>query len=107
MSGIKAKDSKTVELLARRARRLAAPLVAQIPGGELYVESTFGARRFSAPWHVSLAVHRALPKGNLAPMPMQEVCLTSTNDVDRAIERLRKIVEDQSWPLDNSELAAA
>lgn len=107
MSNIRAKDAKTVELLARRARRLAEPLVAHIPGGELYVECAFGAGRYPDPWHVDISVHRALPDGSLAYMPLQETCLVNTVDVDRAIDKLRAIVEARSWPLDPSEQAAA
>lgn len=104
---IVAKDAKTVELLARRVNRLAAPLVAQIPGGELSVESSFGPSRFSRPWHVGLRVHRALPTGVLAPMPLHESLLTSTDEVDEAIAKLREIVKAKSWPLDASETVAA
>ena len=107
MSNVKAKDAKTVELLARRARRLAEPLVKQIPGGELYVQGVFGAGRYGEPWHVDLFVHRALPGGSLAYMPLNEPGLASTGDVDRAIDKLRAMVESRSWPLEPSEQAAA
>lgn len=107
MSNIKAKDAKTVELLVRCARRLAEPLVKQIPGGELYVQGAFGADRYGQPWHVDLFVHRALPDGSLARMPLNETGLASTVDVHRAIDKLRAMVESRSWPLEPSEQAAA
>ncbi|WPR65216.1 hypothetical protein SLW73_02430 [Glutamicibacter protophormiae] len=112
MSNIRAKDAKTVELLARRARRLAEPLVAHIPGGCLSVESTFGSawKRY-APWSVKIAVYRMFetPRGDrlLAPMVLLEHGLESTEEIDDAIDKLRAIVADQSWPQSDVESQCA
>lgn len=108
---IRAVDMGSVFALARYAAEKAKPLVDQVPGGSLEVHAHIEDKWFSIPWSVSIYIHRTLNAGTqgkaLAPMVIQESHLVTTADVDSKIQALREIVEHQSWPLDDSEQAAA
>lgn len=100
---IRAVDMGSTFALARYAAEKARPLADLIPGRELSVEVRLGADRYTAPWHISICVHRALSLSKLAPMPLQEIQLDTSAGVDAAIEKLRLIAENQSWELDETE----
>lgn len=96
--------------LARYAAEKAKPLVDLIPGGCLGVETNLDDQWHSVPWTVGIQIHRVLDHPSLrglAPMVLQESYLADTNAVDDACQKLREIVENQSWELDDSEKAAA
>lgn len=96
---ITCKDAKTTFLLARRAERLARPLVAFVDGAwRLSITVTLGDQEFSCPWHISIYVHYATG-GAMIPgkssMPVFESHITTGKQLERAIERMRRLVVDQ------------
>ena len=86
---IVAKDAKTVFLLARYAERVFAPMVQELESvsADLYVECALGAKAHTLPWHVDVRVH-----WNIDGMAMQEICLNSTDKIDRAAVKFRGVV---------------
>lgn len=107
---IRAVDMGSTFALARYAAEKAKSLVDQIPGGSLGVGTNLDDKWGRRPWTVDIGIHRALSLHgglSLAPMVLQASYLANTEEVDEAIEKLREIVENQSWQLDDSEKAAA
>lgn len=107
---IRAQDMGSTFALARYAAEKAKPLVEQIPGGCLGVETNLDDQWHRVPWTVSIGVHRVLGHSSLdglAPMVLQESYLEDTKAIDEALQKLREIVENQSWQLDESEKAVA
>lgn len=105
---ITCKDAKTTFLLARRAERLARPLVDRIDGGMLSIESTFKAGHYYRPelgWHISINVHRVNADGRgLGKMAMHSSVIVNTAELDRAIEKLRLEAESDERARQVSEL---
>lgn len=93
---ITCKDAKTTFLLARRAERLARPLVERLDGGLLHVEVTLDGGhyyRHSSGWHIGLSVHRVTRLGTLGNMALQALVITNSGELDQAIDRLRFAAE--------------
>lgn len=89
---ITCKDAKTTFLLARRAERLARPLVDMIDGGMLNVEVTLDGGhyyRHSDGWHIGINVHRVKADCTLGKMALQAIAIRNSAELDRAIDRLR------------------
>lgn len=91
---ITCKDAKTTFLLARRAERLARPLVAKIPGGDLRIELTLGGDRRFEPYCFNMQVFQRVNGG--LDLPFQEICIVSSADLDRKIELLRTVAESEA-----------
>lgn len=90
---IACKDAATTFLLARRAERLARPLVNRIDGGMLSVQATFNAGHYyrtDLGWHISVCVHRVHANGRtLGKMALNSSVIVNSAELDRAIEKLR------------------
>lgn len=89
---ISCKDAKTTFLLARRAERLARPLVDRIDGGMLCIDVVLGGGHYyrrSAGWHIGISVHRVRADWSLGKMALQAICIADSAELDRAIEKLR------------------
>lgn len=88
---IACKDAKTTFLVARRAERLARPLVDKIEGGLLSIETVLDGGhyyRHSDGWHIGINVHRVKADRTLGKMALQALAITDSAELDRAIERL-------------------
>lgn len=106
---ITCKDAKTTFLLARRAERLARPLVDRIDGGMLSVEATLDGGhyyRHSDGWHIGINVHRVKSPGQLGKMALQAIVITNSKQLDRAIEKLRLEAESDERARQVAELGA-
>ena len=90
---ITCKDAATTFLLARRAERLARPLVDRIDGGMLSINVVLNAGHYYRPesgWHISVNVHRVEPSGRtLGKMALHASIIVNSAQLDRAIEDLR------------------
>lgn len=89
---IACKDTKTTFLLARRAERLARPLVDRIDGGLLSIETVLDGGlyyRHSDGWHIGINVHRVKADRTLGKMALQAIAIRDSAELDRAIDRLR------------------
>lgn len=106
---ITCKDAKTTFLLARRAERLARPLVEQIGDAWcLSITVTLGDMQYPNPWHISLQVHYAHDAAQIPTepiMPVYESFIATSSQLDRAIRKMRRLVAAQV--LATTEAAAA
>lgn len=87
---IRAKDAKTVLLLARYAERVLAPMVRELAevSATLHIDCSFDAKQYSRPWHIDLKVH-----WKLDGMGLHESCVDSTERIDRVAEVFRATVD--------------
>lgn len=92
---ITCKDAPTTFLLARRAERLARPHVDRIEGGLLSIEVNLevGAY-FQKPYSIDVSVHRVRKSGVLGRMALQAFQITTSAELERAIERLKLVAKD-------------
>ncbi|MNW57235.1 hypothetical protein D3C74_350220 [compost metagenome] len=89
---ITCKDAKTTFLLARRAERLARPLVDKIDGGMLNIEVVLDGGHYytnTGGWHIGINVHRVKADCTLGKMALQAIAIRDSAELDRAIDRLR------------------
>lgn len=93
---IACKDAATTFLLARRAERLARPLV-DMTGGAwgLSITTRLGHSRFLNPWHVSIDAFYtdgAEPIPGNVHMPFQEFGISTSQQLEEVIEKMRCLV---------------
>ena len=103
---ITCKDAKTTFLLARRAERLARPLVEQVGDAwRLSITVALGDKEFSDPWHVSIYAHYAEGAAEFKPnMPVYKTNIATSAQLERVIEQIRHLANQQV--LATSEAAA-
>ncbi|WIV44506.1 hypothetical protein [Glutamicibacter nicotianae] len=96
---ITCKDAKTTFLLARRAERLARPLVEQVGDAwRLSITVTLGDKEFAEPWHVGIHAHydRNAAKIPAEPtMPVHDWCIVTSEQLERTIEKMRQLAAAQ------------
>ena len=90
---ITCKDAKTTFLLARRAERLARPIVESVAGAwDLSIEVRLGAEKFTAcPWHIAILCHYtkgAAQPYNLPTMPVHELFIKDSGMLEKSIRRM-------------------
>lgn len=106
---ITCKDAKTTFLLARRAERLARPLVEQVGNAwRLSITTTLGDKQYPNPWHISIYAHydhNAAQIPSEPNMPFYKTFITTSAQLDRAIENMRRLAAAQV--LATTEAAAA
>lgn len=90
------KDAATTFLLARRAERLARPLVDMTGGAwDLSITTRLGHSRFTNPWHISIDAFYAdgaqqIP--GIVHMPFQEFGISTSQHLEEVIEKMRRLV---------------
>lgn len=94
---IKITDAKTAFLLARRAARLAQPLVDKIIGAELNIEIVVVTddRAHSRRTGIGIGVHHADPNGGLFGMVHQSFAIRDSRALQRRIDELERDVTDR------------
>lgn len=93
---ITCKDAKTTFLLARRAERLARPLVDRIDGGMLNIEVVLDGGNYytnTGGWHITVNVHRVKSPSLLGGMALQALAINNSAKLDQAIDTLRLAAE--------------
>ena len=106
---ITCKDAKTTFLLARRAERLARPLMEQVGDAwRLSITVTLGDKEFSEPWHVGINAHyhrNAAQIPTEPTMPVHDWHTVTSAQLERVIEDMRYLAAAQV--LATTEAAAA
>lgn len=92
---ITCKDAKTTFLLARRAERLARPLVDMTGGAwRLSITVTLGDQEYRKPWHVGIYAHYATGTAEIPGaenMPIYDSFVHNSAQLDEVIEKMRRL----------------
>jgi len=96
---ITCKDAKTTFLLARRAERLARPMVERVDGAwRLSITVTLGDKEYADPWHVGISVHydrNAAQIPSRPNMPVHDWHITTSAQLERTIANMRRLAGEQ------------
>ncbi|MHC6175423.1 hypothetical protein [Glutamicibacter sp. X7] len=96
---IKCKDAATTFLLARRAERLARPLVDMTDGAWRFsITVTLGDQVYPEPWHISVYAHYvegAATIPNQSNMPVYATGIATSERLAQVIERIRGLAAEQ------------
>ena len=96
---ITCKDAKTTFLLARRAERLARPLIEQVGGAwRLSITVTLGDKEFADPWHIGIHAYydrNAAQIPSRPVMPFSDWNIVTSAHLESAIEKMRHFAADQ------------
>lgn len=94
---IACKDAATTFLLARRAERLARPMVEQVDGAwRLSITVTLGDMDSLNPWHISIYAHYADNAAEFKPnMPVYKTNIVTSAQLGHVIEQMHRLAAEQ------------